>query len=273
MDSSNNSLSPAIELSRVHVLFGEACALDIDELYVQTAERVFLLGRSGSGKTTFSRLIKGRLRPSTGKVRVFGRDPAQNLGNGAEGFARRVALIDQEFYLIPRLCVIDNVLTGALGRVSAWKSLLGWYPEAELEKAASILREVDLERLADRRVETLSGGQRQRTAIARALMQEADIILADEPVSNLDPELAEDALDLLIECVGRRGVTLLVNLHQPSLARKFASRIVGLADGRVVYDGPPDAFGDRAADFLYQAPGKDKVVSIDSRRRLPSKPA
>ena len=273
MDSSSSTLSPAIELSNVHVLFGHTCALDIKKLCIHTAERVFLLGRSGSGKTTFSRLIKGRLQPSTGRVRVFGRDPTKNLGNGAQGLVRRVAMIDQEFHLVPRLCVIDNVLTGALGRVSVWRSLLGWYPAAELEKAASILREVDLERLADRRVETLSGGQRQRTAIARALMQEADIILADEPISNLDPELAEDALDLLIDCVRRRRVTLLANLHQPSLARNFASRIVGLSDGRVVYDGPPDAFGDRAAAFLYQAPRRDKVVPIDSSELLPSKRA
>ena len=270
MDSSNEPLCPAVELVDVHMLFDNTCALDIESLRVQTAERVFVLGRSGSGKTTLSRLIKGRIQPSTGTVRVLGFNPAQRQGNGNARQVRRVSMIDQEFFLIPRLSVIDNVLAGCLGRVSAWKSMVGWYPVAELKKAESILREVNLDGQADQRVETLSGGQRQRTAIARALMQEADIILADEPVSNLDPELAEDALELLIECVLRREETLIVNLHQPSLARKFASRIVGLADGCVVYDGTPASFDDRAADFLYQSPGSANIVPIESARALPA---
>jgi phosphonate transport system ATP-binding protein len=160
-------------------------------------------------------------------------------------------MIDQEFFLVPRLNVIDNVLHGCLGRVPPLQSLFGWYPPAEWEKAESILDEVELQGFGRRRVERLSGGQRQRAAIARALMQEADVILADEPVSNLDPELAEDALELLVACTRRRGVTLAVNLHQPSLARRFATRILGLADGRLAYDGPPEKFDEAAAAFLY----------------------
>ena len=124
-------------------------------------------------------------------------------------------------------------------------------------RAEAILREVELIQLSDRKIDTLSGGQRQRTAIARALMQESEIILADEPVSNLDPELAEDALGLLNECVQRRGVTLVVNLHQPSLARRFADRIIGLSEGRIVYDGPPKDFTAAEAAFLYQGKGID----------------
>jgi phosphonate transport system ATP-binding protein len=161
-------------------------------------------------------------------------------------------MIDQEFFLVPRLSVVDNVLHGCLGRVSPWKSLLGWYPEEEWRRAGEILEEVGLAGLHDRRVETLSGGQRQRAAIARALMQEADVILADEPVSALDPELAEDALELLVECVARRGVTLVVNLHQPELARRFASRLVGLAHGKVVYDGVPEGFTAEDAELVYR---------------------
>jgi len=265
MDSSNRIPDPVVEISGLHMLFETVCALDVESFQIQRAERVFVLGRSGSGKTTLSRLIKGRLKPSTGNVSVLGGNPCHGRNNGNGGNARRVAMIDQEFYLIPRLSVVDNVLAGCLGRVAVWKSLFGWYPETELNKAESVLREVNLDRLKHRRVETLSGGQRQRTAIARALMQEADIILADEPVSNLDPELAEDALDLLVECVTRRNVTLVVNLHQPSLAKKFASRIVGLADGRIVYDGLPEAFTEKSATFLYQAPDDGKVVALAGR--------
>lgn len=244
--------APVIRLEDVHVLFGRTLALDVEELVFGAGERVFVLGHSGSGKTTLSRLVKGRLRPSTGRVSVLGHDPATADRRQRRRIQRRLAMIDQEFYLVPRLTVVDNVLHGCLGRVSPWKSLLGWYPAAEWQRAQSILEEVGLADLHQRRVETLSGGQRQRAAIARALMQEADVILADEPVSALDPELAEDALELLVECVARRGVTLLVNLHQPELARRFASRLVGLANGRVVYDGVPEGFTAEDAELVYR---------------------
>ncbi|MEM7351708.1 MAG: ATP-binding cassette domain-containing protein [Acidobacteriota bacterium] len=241
-----------IRLEAIHVLYGRTCALDLESLEIGAGERVFILGHSGSGKTTLSRLIKGRLKPSTGQVRVLGADPASAEAKARRSIQRRVAMIDQEFHLVPRLTVVGNVLHGSLGRVSPWKSLVGWYPAAEWEKAEAILEEVGLEGLGHRRVETLSGGQRQRAAIARALMQEADVILADEPVSALDPELAEDALELLVDCVARRGVTLLVNLHQPELARRFASRLVGLANGGLVYDGPPEGFTEDDAELVYR---------------------
>lgn len=249
-------MDPVIQLESVHALYGRTLALDVERLSIGPGERVFVLGHSGSGKTTLSRLIKGRLEPSTGRINVLGCDPAIPDPARRRSIQRRVAMIDQEFFLVPRLSVVGNVLHGCLGRVPPWKSLLGWYPTEEWRKAESILDEVELGSLGDRRVETLSGGQRQRAAIARALMQEADIILADEPVSALDPELAEDALQLLVDCVARRGVTLLVNLHQPSLARQFASRLVGLANGRVVYDGVPEGFTEEHAELVYRGNGK-----------------
>ncbi len=258
------SSETVIRLESVHVLFGSVLALDVERLVIGRGERVFVLGHSGSGKTTLSRLVKGRLRPSTGRVEVLGRDPA--APEAWRRRQRRVAMIDQEYFLVPRLTAAGNVLHGCLGRVAPWKSLLGWYPRAEWEKAADILDEVELGGLGHRRVETLSGGQRQRVAIARALMQEADVILADEPVSALDPELAEDALELLVACVARRGVTLVVNLHQPSLAAKFATRFIGLADGRMVYDGPPAGFGDRDAELVYRG-SADRRTSPRTERR------
>ncbi len=253
----NATLDPAIRLRDVHLLFGRTLALDLEHLEMRAGERVFVLGHSGSGKTTLSRLIKGRLKPSTGTVRVFGNDPTAK--DSRRETQRRIAMIDQEYFLVPRLDVVDNVLHGCLGRVSPWRSYLGWYPGEEWEKAESILEEVELGGLGYRRVETLSGGQRQRTAIARALMQDADIIVADEPVSALDPELAEDALELLVECVARRGITLIVNLHQPELARRFATRFVGLANGRLVYDGSPDGFTKQHAELVYRAQPKGEM--------------
>lgn len=254
-------MSSVVELENVHVLYGQTCALDIESMKIAAGERVFVLGRSGSGKTTLARLVKGRLRPSTGRVTVLGHDPADSEVSRRRGIQRRIAMIDQEFFLVPRMSVVGNVLQGALGRVSPWKSLLGWYPAEEWEKAEAILREVELDGMGDRRIETLSGGQRQRAAIARALMQDAEIILADEPISNLDPELAEDALGLLVDCARRRGVTLLVNLHQPALACEFASRLIGLSDGKVVYDGAPAGFTAEKSEFLYRGAREEKKVS------------
>ncbi|MCZ6726925.1 MAG: ATP-binding cassette domain-containing protein [Acidobacteria bacterium] len=260
---SDRSGQPVIELEDVHVVLGSNLALDIEALEICAGERVFVLGHSGSGKTTLSRLIKGRTRPSTGRVTVLGHDPA--APESRRRHRRRVAMIDQEYHLVPRLSVAENVLHGCLGRVSPWTSLLGWYPAAEHAKAGAILEEVELAGMENRRVETLSGGQRQRTAIARALMQDADVILADEPVSALDPELAEDALELMVECVARRNVTLLVNLHQPDLAARFASRFIGLANGKLVYDGPPSGFTERDAELVYRGKPSEKPTG-DSRQ-------
>lgn len=245
-------MNDVIRFHDVHLLFGRTLALDLEELRIGPGERVFVLGHSGSGKTTLSRLVKGRLRPSTGTVSVLGMDPATSDRRERRKVQRAVAMIDQEYFLVPRLRVVENVLHGCLGRVAPLRSMLGMYPDEEWQRAASILDEVGLNGLGDRRVETLSGGQRQRVAIARALMQEADVLLADEPVSALDPELADDALELLVDCATRRGVTLLVNLHQPELAKRFASRLVGLRHGRLVYDGVPESFTDEHAALVYR---------------------
>lgn len=258
-------MATVIQLRGVHLLYGRTCALDVERLDLSAGERVFVLGHSGSGKTTLSRIIKGRLKPSTGSVKILGQDPYRLERERFRAYQRRVAMIDQEFHLVPRLRVVDNVLHGCLGRVSSWRSLLGWYPGEEWKKAEEILNEVGLGDLGDRRIETLSGGQRQRAAIARALMQEAEIILADEPVSALDPELAEDALELLVQCASRRGVTLVVNLHQPELARRFASRFVGLANGKIVYDGPPAGFTEEHARLVYRGNGNGRSRKRNGR--------
>lgn len=250
-----DSTKPIIELTDVQVCYGDACVLDIRGVSIVPGERVFVLGKSGSGKTTLSKLLKGRVPVSHGNVKLFGNELSHSEAQ------QYVAMVDQEFNLVPQMSVVRNVLTGSLGRVPSWKSLLGIYPTDEWEKAESILQEVELEGLAGRRSNTLSGGQKQRVAIARALMQEAQVILADEPISNLDPELAEDALELLVSCTNRRKDTLIVNLHQPRLARMFATRVLGLHEGKVVFDGPPDALSATDEEFIYAGAVEEAVFA------------
>ena len=258
MASSNNSPdapAPVVSIEDTSVRFKETLALYIHHLEIHAGERVFVLGRSGSGKTTLSRLIKGRVRPSEGSTLVLGHEPSSFVRHARrKAFQHRVAMIDQEFHLVPRMNVIRNVLCGALGLVRTWKSVLGVFSTEEWEKAEAILREVEMEDFAERRIETLSGGQRQRVAIARALMQDADLILADEPVSNLDPELAEDSLELLVNVTRRHGITLMVNLHQPRLAKRFASRVIGLYQGHIVFDGDPEGLSTESEELIYVGP-------------------
>jgi phosphonate transport system ATP-binding protein len=209
--------------------------LDIERLEIQKGERVAVIGQSGAGKTTLLRLINGYVNPESGLIKIFEYDnsigpiPRRNLG-------RRIGFIFQHFNLIDRATVFDNVLWGRLGIVNPILSLFGWFPDRDKEAAMRAIKEVNLAEQAGQRTDTLSGGQLQRVAIARVLAQEAEIILADEPVSNLDPSLADDILGLLGEVSNRHGVTLIINLHQPALAQRYADRIIGLRRGKIIYD-------------------------------------
>lgn len=254
-----------VELENVRVSYGDTCVLDIANMSVMPGERVFVLGKSGSGKTTLARVLKGRVTPSAGRINLFGHDYTAHSHDLER--QQHVAMVDQEFNLVPRMSVVRNVLTGSLGRVDGFKSFFGIYPGVEWEKAESILDEVELGGLGNRRADTLSGGQKQRTAIARALMQEASIILADEPISNLDPELAEDALQLLVNCATRRNEALIVNLHQPRLARKFATRVIGLHEGRIVFDGNPEELSADDEEFIYAGGESEKITPFPVEAR------
>lgn len=209
--------------------------LDIERLDVPKGERVSIIGPSGAGKTTLLRLINGYVNPESGHMKIFeynndmGSIRQRNLG-------RRIGFIFQHFNLIDRATVFENVLWGRLGIVNPFLSLFGRFPERDKKAAMRAIKEVNLEEQAGQRTDTLSGGQLQRVAIARVLAQEAEIILADEPVSNLDPSLADDILGLLGEVSSRHRVTLIMNLHQPALAQHYADRIIGLRHGRIVCD-------------------------------------
>jgi len=192
---------------------GRAILRDVT-LEVAPGEVVALAGRSGAGKTTLLRAIAG-LQPCTGTILAPGRP----------------ALVFQAHALANRLSARDNVLVGALGRMGFWRAALRLWPQAELRGAEACLDRVEMGGLGARRADRLSGGQRQRVAIARALHQRARILLADEPVASLDPQTAEAVLGLLRDLARREGLALLVSLHQPELAHRFADRLLRLEDG------------------------------------------
>jgi len=214
---------------------------------VRAGEFVAVLGPSGAGKTTLFRCMTGLLTPDRGTVRNGDRDVMQLRGRER----RHVAVVFQQFNLINRLSALDNVLAGRLGHVAAWRGWSRRFERSDRLLALDCLDRVGLLDQAGQRADTLSGGQQQRVAIARALAQQPDAIVADEPVASLDPKIGSGILDLLREICHRDGVAVVCSLHQMHLARTYADRIVGLANGRIVVDMTAASFDNAIAANLY----------------------
>ena len=222
-------------------------AIESVSLTVSEHEFVAVLGPSGAGKTTLFRCVTGLLAPDRGTSRI-GLDDITALRGNAR---RRVAVVFQQFNLVSRLTALDNVLAGRLGYVPAWRGWLRRFDRRDRLLALECLDRVGLLGHAAQRSDRLSGGQQQRVAIARALAQEPDLILADEPVASLDPRAADSVLDLLADVSHNENLGVLVVLHQPDLARRYADRLVGFHDGRVAFDRPPAQVSDEEIDALY----------------------
>jgi phosphonate transport system ATP-binding protein len=245
-----------IELAGLRVVLPPAVvAVDGIDLVVHPGEFVAILGRSGAGKTTLLRAINRLVEPTAGVVRVAGREVTGADAGGLRAARRQIGMVFQQFNLVRRASVLDNVLAGRLGYVPALPSLLGRFPAADRARALECLSQVGLAHLAGRRADTLSGGEQQRVAIARALAQAPAVILADEPTASLDPALTADIMDLLRAINTERGLTLVVSQHQLETALAYATRVVGLRRGRVAFDGPPAAVTPAVADAIYGAAG------------------
>ncbi|WP_430396292.1 phosphonate ABC transporter ATP-binding protein [Ferrovibrio sp.] len=218
-------------------------ALDKINLVIQPGEMVALIGASGSGKSTLLRHVAGLMqgdRDAQAQVAVNGRmvQQAGKLGRSIRETRAGIGFVFQQFNLVGRLPVITNVLAGNLGRLPLWRSLLRWFTDEQRRDAVQALARVGIAQCAFQRASTLSGGQQQRAAIARALVQKADVILADEPIASLDPESSRRVMAALAEINRSDGVTVVVSLHQVDFALKYCRRVVALRDGRVMYDGP-----------------------------------
>jgi len=231
--------------------FGAVTAVDDVSLKVTAGQMVGVIGRSGAGKSTLLRMINRLQEPSAGRILFEGRDITALRGAALRGWRKDCAMVFQQFNLVPRLDVLTNVLVGRLHHAPGWRAMIRAWPELDRAVALSALEQFDMGRLAAQRAESLSGGQQQRVAIARALVQEPRIILADEPVASLDPRNTLLVMEALAEINRSYGITVLVNLHSLDLARGYCERLVGLAAGRLVFDGPPEALTDAVARDLY----------------------
>ncbi|WP_137181790.1 phosphonate ABC transporter ATP-binding protein [Roseomonas sp. AR75] len=210
-----------------------------------------IIGPSGTGKSTLIRCINRLVEPTAGEILLHGEDLAKLRGRALRLARRRIGMVFQEYNLVERLSVMENVLSGRLGYVPLWRAWLRKYPEQDVARAFDLLDAVGLPEQATRRADALSGGQRQRVGIARALMQQPELLLADEPTSSLDPKTAVEVMELLTRLTAAAGVPVIVNIHNVDLARRFAQRIIGMSGGAVVFDGPPEALESHHLQQIY----------------------
>ena len=222
-------------------------SLDIAEAGV-----VAIIGPSGTGKSTLIRCINRLVDPTEGQILFRGVDMAQLKGRALREARRHIGMVFQEYNLVERLSVIENVLCGRLGSLPLWRPLLRRFEPQDIEQAFDLLASVGLDaEFATRRADALSGGQRQRVGIARALMQAPDLILADEPTSSLDPRTAVEIMELLAGVAQSRHMPVVMNIHNVELARRYACRIIGMSKGEVVFDGAPEALRDDDLTAIY----------------------
>ncbi|MFK4765975.1 phosphonate ABC transporter ATP-binding protein [Desulfobaculum sp. SPO524] len=214
-----------------------------------------IIGPSGTGKSTLIRCINRLIDPTSGSISISGLDITNLSGSNLRAARRRIGMVFQEFNLVERLSVMENVLCGRLGYLPVWRAWLRKYPKDDIERAFHLLDSVGLLEFANERADSLSGGQRQRVGIARALMQDPHILLADEPTSSLDPKTSVEIMELLSKVCTDRNIPLVVNIHDVNLGKRFADRIVGMSKGHVVFDGAPDALGTEHLQEIYG--GKD----------------
>ncbi|MFT4275224.1 MAG: phosphonate ABC transporter ATP-binding protein [Rhodopseudomonas sp.] len=242
--------------------FGSKAAVDDASFSVERGSFVGVIGRSGAGKSTLLRMLNRLGEPSEGRILFEGVDVTALQGRELRQWRARSAMIFQQFNLIGRLDVLTNVLMGRLSEVPSWRSLAQMWPEQDRALAISALDQFDMASYAAQRADQLSGGQQQRVAIARALVQQPDIVLADEPIASLDPRNTKIVMDALLRINKHFGITVLCNLHSLDLARTYCDRLIGMASGRVVFDGAPAALTDQIARELYDLEADEVLGAV-----------
>ena len=231
---------------------------------VPAGQVVGLIGPSGAGKSTLIRCINRLVEPTAGSVHLGDINVTAMSRRDLRRARRRIGMIFQEYALVERLTVMENVLSGRLGYVPFWRSFTRRFPEADIEKAFRLLARVGLTEHADKRADALSGGQRQRVGIARALEQDPELLLVDEPTASLDPKTSRQIMRLILEICQERGLPAIINIHDVVLAQAFTQRIIGLQAGRVVFDGPPGDLDEKVLTTIY---GEEDWTAIRRKDR------
>src|SRR6478736_5430029 len=221
------------------------------DLVVPDGQVMALIGPSGAGKSTVIRCINRLVEPTSGSIALNDVDIVTLGGGELRRARRRMGMIFQEYALVERLSVMENVLTGRLGYVGFWQSWLRRFPQSDIDEAFRLLERVGLDHMADKRADELSGGQRQRVGICRALIQNPELLLVDEPTASLDPKTSRQIMRLIKELCSERKLSAIINIHDVMLAQMFAERIVGLRVGEIVFDGPPDALTPESLTSIY----------------------
>ena len=220
-------------------------------LDIEGSDITAIIGPSGTGKSTLIRCINRLVEPTAGEIMFEGRDVVKLSGGELRRARSRIGMVFQEYNLVERLTVMENLLTGCLGKTSAMKAFLRKFDPADIQAAWEMLEVVGLTGFANARADSLSGGQRQRVGISRAVMQRPALLLADEPTSSLDPKTSVEIMELLTRVAKEKNIPVMINMHDVDLARRFASRIVGMSEGRVVYDGNADGLTDEVLKSIY----------------------
>ena len=244
-------MQPVLEVKNLRAAYGERQILKGVSFSLQADDFFAIIGPSGAGKSTLIRCVNRLVEPSGGEVIFNGRDIAKVPMQELREVRRNIGMIFQEFNLIERLSVIDNVLTGRLGYTGTLRSLFRAYTKADIEQALKLLDRVGLSEHVDKRADRLSGGQRQRVGIARALIQNPKLLLVDEPTSSLDPKIAREVMGLIREMAREFHIPVLCNIHDVDLACDFCSHVIGLQDGIKKFDGPPAELDKRALQDIY----------------------
>ena len=237
-------------------------ALNGINLQIPAGQVVGLIGPSGAGKSSLIRCVNRLIEPTAGKIFLGERDVTALSRSDLRVARRRIGMIFQEYALVERLTVMENVLSGRLGYVPFWRSFLRHYPADYVQNAFALLDRVGLTAHADKRADALSGGQRQRVGIARALEQDPELLLVDEPTASLDPKTSRQIMRLIVEICRERNLPAVINIHDVLLAQAFVQRIVGLRAGEVVFDGTPDQLDTAALTRIY---GEEDWVAMQKQ--------
>ena len=244
-------------------------ALDDVNLLIPKGQVVGLIGPSGAGKSTLIRCINRLVEPTSGQALLDDLDLTRLQSSGLRKARRKMGMIFQEYALVERLSVMENVLSGRLGYVGFWRSWFRKFPQADVNHAFRLLERVGLEKMLDKRADELSGGQRQRVGIARALIQDPSLLLVDEPTASLDPKSARQIMRLIRELCEENELAAIINIHDVALAKRYVQRIVGLKAGAVVFDGLPDQLEAEVLTRIYGEEDWEQAAQNAAQMSLP----